>query len=120
MSTYVLLVEDDPDFAESVSVNLEQAGYRVTGIARSGLEAFKLCERERPSVALVDITLEGAFDGIFLGAQLAERDIPVIYLTGRFDRAVQEGREHAAALLAKPCSLAELTEAIESARSRPS
>ena len=97
MSTHVLLVEDDSDFAESVSANLEYAGYGVSGIARSGLEAFQLCERHRPDVALIDIGLEGAFDGIFLGEQLAERGIAVIYLTGRFDRALKEGRAHAAA-----------------------
>jgi hypothetical protein len=39
----------------------------------------------------------------------------VIYLTGRFDRALKEGREHAAGLLAKPCSLADLTAAIDAA-----
>ena len=115
MSTHVLIVEDDSDFAESVSANLEYAGYGVAGIARSGLEAFQLCEQGRPDVALIDIGLEGAFDGIFLGEQLAERGIAVIYLTGRFDRALKEGREHAAGLLAKPCSLADLTAAIDAA-----
>lgn len=115
MSTRVLLVEDDRDFAESVAVNLENAGYTLVGAAHSGMEAFELCEARRPHVALIDIGLEGSLDGIFLGQQLAERGIPVIYLTGRFERALQEGREHAAALLAKPCSLAELTRAIDGA-----
>jgi DNA-binding response OmpR family regulator len=115
MSTHVLLVEDDSDFAESVCANLEYAGYGVSGIARSGLEAFQACERRKPDVALIDIGLEGAFDGIFLGEQLAERGIAVIYLTGRFDRALREGREHAAGLLAKPCTLSELTQAIDAA-----
>jgi DNA-binding response OmpR family regulator len=115
MSTHVLLVEDDADFAESVCGNLEYAGYAVSGIARTGLEAFQMCEQRKPDVALIDIGLEGAFDGIFLGEQLSERGVAVIYLTGRFDRALKEGREHAAGLLAKPCSLADLTAAIDSA-----
>lgn len=115
MSIRVLLVEDDRDFAESVAVNLESAGYTLIGAAHSGVEAFELCEGRQPHVALIDIGLEGALDGIFLGQQLAERGIPVIYLTGRFERALREGREHAAALLAKPCSLAELTRAIDRA-----
>jgi DNA-binding response OmpR family regulator len=115
MNARVLVVEDDSDFAEAVSANLAYAGYGVVGIARSGLEAFQLCERDAPDVALIDIGLEGAFDGIFLGEQLAERGIAVIYLTGRFDRALREGRAHAAGLLAKPCSLADLTAAIDAA-----
>jgi len=115
MGKRVLLVEDDRDFAESVASNLDNAGYSLLGVAHSGLEAFQLCEGRRPDVALIDIGLEGAFDGIFLGQQLFERGIPVIYLTGRFERALQEGRSHAAALLSKPCTLAELTGAIEQA-----
>jgi DNA-binding response OmpR family regulator len=119
MSKQVLLVEDDADFAESVAANLEYAGYAVAGVARSGLEAFQVCERATPDVALIDIGLEGAFDGIFLGEQLSERGIAVIYLTGRFDRALKEGRGHAAALLAKPCSLNDLTRAIDAATTQP-
>jgi DNA-binding response OmpR family regulator len=115
MSKRVLIVEDDPDFAESVAGNLEAAGYEIVGPARSGLDAFQLCEQQAPNVALIDIGLAGVLDGIFLGQQLSERGIPVIYLTGRFERALNEGRQHAAALLAKPCSLAELTAAIEAA-----
>jgi CheY-like chemotaxis protein len=115
MMKRVLIVEDDPDFAESVAGNLEAAGYEIVGPARSGLDAFQLCERQAPNVALIDIGLAGVLDGIFLGQQLSERGIPVIYLTGRFERALNEGRQHATALLAKPCSLAELTAAIESA-----
>lgn len=108
MEPRVLLVEDDPDFAESVVVNLEEAGFDVIGPVRSGIEAFMLCERQQPHVALIDISLEGAIDGIFLGQQLAELGVPVVYLTGRFERALREGRTHATALLAKPCSSEEL------------
>lgn len=115
MAKRILVVEDDRDFAESVAGNLEAVGYDLVGVAHSGLDAFQLCEGAYPNVALIDIGLEGAFDGIFLGEQLAERGIAVIYLTGRFDRAVQEGRDHAAALLSKPCTLTELTDAIERA-----
>ena len=115
MNTCILLVEDDGDFAESVALNLEAAGFTLLGPVSGGLEAFALCEREEPDLALIDISLEGAIDGIFLGQQLSERGIPVVYLTGRFERALQEGRDHASALLAKPCSSQELIATLHSA-----
>lgn len=111
----ILLVEDDGDFAESVAFNLEAAGFTLLGPASDGLDAFALCERKTPDIALIDIGLEGAIDGIFLGQQLSERGIPVVYLTGRFERALQEGRDHACALLAKPCSSQELIATLHSA-----
>jgi DNA-binding response OmpR family regulator len=115
MKPCVLLVEDDSDFAESVSLNLEEAGFRLVGPVAGGLEAFAVCEREQPDVALIDIGLEGMIDGIFLGEQLAERGVAVVYLTGRFERALREGRAHAAALLAKPCRSEELIATLQAA-----
>lgn len=113
MTINVLLVEDDSDFAESVALNLEECGFNLLGPVSGGLAAFSLCELTTPDVALIDISLDGTIDGIFLGQQLSERDIPVVYLTGRFDRALREGRHHAAALLSKPCSLTELVATLE-------
>lgn len=115
MKPRILLVEDDSDFAESVALNLEEAGFDLVGPVPGGLEAFALCEREQPAVALIDISLEGMIDGIFLGEQLAERGVAVIYLTGRFERALREGRPHAAALLAKPCRSDELIATLNAA-----
>lgn len=110
----ILLVENDSDFAESVALNLEAAGFDLLGPVTGGLEAFAVCERQQPDLALIDITLDGAIDGIFLGQQLAERGIPIVYLTGRFERALNEGRAHASALLAKPCSSQELIATLRS------
>lgn len=115
MAIHVLLVEDDSDFAESVAVNLEEVGFDLLGPVSGGLAAFSICERTTPDVALIDISLDGNIDGIFLGQQLAERDIPVVYLTGRFDRALREGRHHATALLSKPCSPTELVATLQRA-----
>jgi DNA-binding response OmpR family regulator len=117
MKPRILLVEDDSDFAESVALNLEEAGFHLIGPVAGGLEAFAACEREQPDVALIDVSLEGMIDGIFLGEQLAERGVAVVYLTGRFERALREGRSHAAALLAKPCGSDELIATLNQAMS---
>lgn len=94
-------------------MNLEQAGYGVLGPAASAVAAFTLCEERGPDAALLDVKLDGAIDGIVLGRELAERGVAVIYLTGYFDRAVFEGREHAAGLLRKPFAPQDLERMLE-------
>jgi DNA-binding NtrC family response regulator len=108
----VLVVEDDSLFATAVSDNLELAGYGIAGPVDNAVDAFAACEEAQPAAALVDIDLAGSLDGLLLGAELAARGVAVIYLTAHFDRALAEGRGHAAALLAKPCSYDELIDAL--------
>jgi len=118
MSKSVLVIENDPDLAESLAVNLDGAGYRVLGPTARGIDALRICEETLPDAALVDVRLDDQIDGIFLGQELAERGVAVIYLTGYFDRAASEARHHAAGLLSKPLLAADLTQALERALSR--
>jgi len=62
----VLVVEDDPDSAESLALLLEELGYRVA-TARDAREALREVDRGAPRVALVDISLPG-----MSGLELAE------------------------------------------------
>jgi len=63
------------------------------------------CFRQPPDLALIDTGLSGAIDGISLAAEIAALGVPVIFLTGDYQRACIEGREHAAAILIKPISV---------------
>ena len=56
-------------------------------------------------MALIDIGLSGAIDGITLAAEIAPRGVPVIFLTGDYERACVEGREFATDILTKPISV---------------
>ena len=58
-----------------------------------------------PHLALIDIGLSGAIDGISLAAEIATLGVPVIFLTGDYQRACIEGREHATDILIKPISV---------------
>mgnify|MGYP000008086559 CR=1 FL=1 len=113
MPVQVLLVEDDRDFAESLTLNLAEAGYGLLGPSTSGVDAFRVLEHQQPDAALVDVYLEGQLDGLFVGTELAARGVPVIYLTGRFERVLFEGRDHAAAMLAKPVEANDLVATLE-------
>ena len=51
---------------------------------------------------MIDIGLSGTIDGISVAAELAPLGVPVILLTGNYQRAAEEGRQIAADILIKP------------------
>jgi len=115
MKRGILIVEDDKLLAESLRLNLEDHGYDVVGVTAEATQALELAERERPLVAIVDIALEGSLDGITVGAYLAEHQIAVIYMSGYFEKALKQGRDHAFDILSKTCRFEELVATIERA-----
>ncbi|KAI3592130.1 Multidomain signal transduction protein [Cupriavidus sp. U2] len=54
----VLLVDDNRDAADSMSILLEMSGHQVT-IAYDGMEAIHAAARVRPDVALIDLAMPG-------------------------------------------------------------
>jgi two-component system, OmpR family, alkaline phosphatase synthesis response regulator PhoP len=87
MQHTILVIEDDPDIAESLHYNLRQEGYRVL-IAESGEKGlrFALNEKHRPSLILLDLMLPG-MTGLELCRRLRREaiteDLPVIMLTAK-------------------------------------
>lgn len=115
MNHGILIVEDDKLLAESLRLNLEDHGYDVVGVTTEATEALELAEASKPLVAIVDIALEGALDGITVGAYLAEQRIAVIYMSGYFEKALKQGRDHAFDILSKTCRFEDLIATIERA-----
>ena len=78
----ILVVDDDPNILELVSIQLTQTGYRVVK-ASDGLEALELLEEGLPDLAVVDVMMP-KMDGYALTKKLrAEADIPVLLLTAK-------------------------------------
>ena len=78
----VLAVDDDPEVLDIVRARLEFGGYRVltADTAETGLAVFY---RDRPDLALLDISLPG-MDGYELASRIREvSQIPIIFLTAR-------------------------------------
>src|SRR5438309_8403857 len=71
MSESVLVVDDDPDVARFVEVNLRSAGYDVT-VASNGEEGFDKAVELRPDLVLLDVMMP-KLDG-FEVAQRLRRD----------------------------------------------
>ena len=78
----VLVVDDDPNILELVSIQLTQAGYTVEK-ASNGFEALESLEAGYPDLAVVDVMMPG-MDGYTLTRKIrTETDIPVLLLTAK-------------------------------------
>jgi len=83
----VLVVDDDPVILMTLSVELVQAGFRVTE-AGDGEEAIGLCATEMPAVVIADYCLPG-MSGAELAAQLnTGQFVPVIFLSALSDERI--------------------------------
>jgi DNA-binding NarL/FixJ family response regulator len=60
----ILLVEDDFLVSMEMEIGLDEAGYRVAGIAATAEEAVELATRHRPALVVMDIRLASERDGV--------------------------------------------------------
>jgi len=93
MTTSVLTVEDDPIVRADLRLVLETAGFEVCADARDGVEAVDLAREHEPDVILLDLGLP-RLDGVEATRRiLAERDVPIVALTGRSCDLAEEAVE---------------------------
>lgn len=83
MTKQILIVDDDPLMRRSLSVNLDQTGYR-TVTAGTAEEALAKVKTATPDLILLDIGLPG-MDGFQAIHDLRKEigNVPVIYVTAR-------------------------------------
>jgi len=118
--TRVMLVDDEKDFVEMLSLRLEEIGERVT-TAHSGRECLAILEKKEIDVIILDILMPG-MDGIATLKEVKSRFplVEVIMLTGHgtTESAVEGMKLGAFDYLLKPARFEELTEKLEAARKR--
>jgi two-component system, NtrC family, response regulator HydG len=90
MKEKILIVEDEFVEANHIQTTLEQAGYQVTGIARSVNIALEMIGQESPSLVLLDIFLKGSLTGIHLGGKLKDQGMAFVYLSANSNRDTLE------------------------------
>ena len=116
----VLIVDDEKDFVEMLSLRLERAGHRVRSAfdGESGLAALAEAECD---VVILDIRMPG-IDGITVLKEIRARYpvVEVIMLTGHgtIDSAVEGLKSGAFDYVQKPAKFDELLEKLEAARQR--
>ena len=118
--TRVLLVDDEIDFVEMLSLRLEEMGERVTK-AYSGQECLKILAENGIDVVILDILMPG-MDGITTLKEIKKRFplVEVIMLTGHgtTESAVEGMKLGAFDYLLKPAYFEDLTAKLEAARKR--
>lgn len=82
----VLIVEDEPLYADQLELHLQRLGYEPVGPAANARTALALFRAEPVDLAMLDVQLRGPLDGIELAAELlAIRRIPLLFLTSLAD-----------------------------------
>jgi len=116
----ILLVDDERDFVEMLSLRLGEEGHRIRP-AYSGEEALKALEAADSDVVILDIKMPG-MDGITALKLIKAKHplVEVILLTGHgaVETAVEGLKSGAFDYILKPADFAELLSKLEAARRR--
>ncbi|MGB2757592.1 MAG: response regulator [Acidimicrobiia bacterium] len=114
----VLVVDDDPEIRDLLSVNLAASGHEVLD-AQDGPSALELLASARPDVILLDVMMP-TMDGFEVLEQLKKADasvasIPVVMVTGRTapEDRFRGGVEGALVYVTKPFDLEVVIATIE-------
>jgi DNA-binding response OmpR family regulator len=81
----ILVVDDDPDILEAISMILESQGYNVV-TARDGVEGLANLKVEKPDLLILDLMMP-KMDGFAVCKELQDprwakyKDIPILILT---------------------------------------
>ena len=116
----ILLVDDEADFVEMLSLRLKESGETVL-TAHSGSQCLEILEKSQIDVIILDVKMPG-MDGIETLQAVKKRHplIEVIMLTGHgtIDTAVQGMKLGAFDFLMKPADFDVFTAKVNQARQR--
>lgn len=90
MKEKILIVEDEFIVANDLKIMLKKAGYSITGIASSVVQARKSIAEKRPDWVLLDIMLKGDLTGIDLAWELREMKLPFLYISANTNQTTLE------------------------------
>jgi DNA-binding response OmpR family regulator len=112
----VLIVEDEPLIAENLRDLLTASGYDVVNSASGAELAFAIAEDTRPDVAVIDVKLAGALDGVTLALELSRRyRITAVFITGNPQAVCDRAWDLRYFVLAKPFSESEFLDTVAAA-----
>lgn len=120
MSQRILVIEDEKDIAELISMGLRGAGYE-TALCHDGAMALDAFRRTNPDLVLLDLMLPGR-DGIEICRLIRqESGVPIVMLTARSDsQDIVTGLESGADdYLVKPITSTELVARIRARLRKP-
>jgi DNA-binding NarL/FixJ family response regulator len=81
-----LIVEDEVLIALGLEAHLDALGFDVLGLAANARKAISLAMEDTPDIAVIDIYLNGARDGIETARTLRELcGVPIVFVTAYGD-----------------------------------
>jgi CheY-like chemotaxis protein len=85
----ILIIDDDPDITEAMTVILESKGYEVLS-AGDGSEGMERLKKSRPDLIILDVMMRTSQEGFELSRELKGspkyKDIPILMLTAVKDK----------------------------------
>jgi len=82
--TKVLVVDDDPDFVEIISMILKKEGYELDSAA-SGNRGLEKMRASPPDILLLDVMMSGILDGVNVSFEMSEdpvlSKIPIVMIS---------------------------------------
>jgi len=78
----ILVVDDEPDFLELITIRLEANGFKVV-TAINGLDALEKIDNEAPDAVLLDVMLPPGIDGLEVLKRIRKKDanLPVFMIS---------------------------------------
>jgi len=80
----ILIIDDDPDITEAMTVVLENKGYEVAR-AQDGTEGMERLKESRPDLIILDVMMRTSQEGFELARELKHdaqyKEIPILMLT---------------------------------------
>ncbi len=81
----ILIIDDDPDITEAMSVVLKNRGYDVRS-AQDGSEGMTRLKEAKPDLIILDVMMRTSQEGFEFSRELKHnkkfKDIPILMLTG--------------------------------------
>ncbi len=112
----IMIVEDEGLMADKMEMQIDKLGYQHFGTVDNSEDALKLLETSQPDLILMDVNIEGEYDGIELTDMIHQQwEIPIIFITSLHDNRTSKRiiRTNPVAYIIKPFSDAQLKTTVE-------
>lgn len=111
-----MIVEDEELAADRLEMQIEKLGHEVFATVDNSEDALESIRDEQPDLILMDVNIEGEYDGIELADLIHEKYlIPVLFISSLEDERTFKriSRTNPVGFLIKPCSDIQLQRSIQ-------
>ncbi len=111
-----MIVEDEGLMADKMEMQIDKLGHDLFTVVDNSDDALEALQKEQPDLILMDVNIEGEYDGIELTDMIHQQwPIPVLFITSLHDDATfrRISRTNPVGYVLKPFSDAQLKHSID-------